>query len=283
MGREDLVEAAQMGTSELVSNAVLHGRPPYSIAIGGTATHPRIEVRDGSTQPPTPPRAPAADADDVLSTFGRGLAMVALSSIAWGATVETDGKVVWFEPATGVGEGDGPEMVLDQRPPERGRSPSEDAVPVALLGIDVETGIGLLQQQADLRRELRLLAVAHTDKYPLAANLSAMFDSYERNVPRQVVEGTLSAHRAGLRQVDVHASVEPGASEILTTMLEMFDLADAFCKAERLLSLQRTPDQRALHVWCLSEIIRQAAGQEPTRYRGSRTGHKPQRHARQVS
>jgi hypothetical protein len=40
----------------------------------------------------------------------------------------------------------------------------------------------------------------------------------------------------------------------------MFDVADAFCRAERLLSLARTAPQRALHNWLLGEVIHQLDG-----------------------
>ena len=69
--------------------------------------------------------------------------------------------------------------------------------------------------------------------------------------------------------IDLDVTVEPGAAPILKTMLEMFDLADAFCKAERLLSIQRTPEQRAFHIWYLSEYIRQIDGEPPITFRES--------------
>jgi hypothetical protein len=43
-------------------------------------------------------------------------------------------------------------------------------------------------------------------------------------------------------------------------MTEMFDVADAFCRAERLLSIARTPPQRALHNWLLGELVHQLDG-----------------------
>ena len=50
--RLDLLDAAQAGVSELVTNAVLHGAPPISIQVRGTRQHPRVEVQDGSSSPP---------------------------------------------------------------------------------------------------------------------------------------------------------------------------------------------------------------------------------------
>ena len=50
------------------------------------------------------------------------------------------------------------------------------------------------------------------------------------------------------------------AGPIFVTMTEMFDVADAFCRAERLLSMARTPRQRALHNWLLAELVHQLDG-----------------------
>lgn len=262
LGRDDLVECAQVGTAELVANAILHGAAPISVRVRGTATHPRIEVLDGSPVAPVP-AASTVDSDDFLATFGRGLSMVAMSAVAWGASMEDDGKVVWFEPAAGVGDRAAADPVFDSHAEPDVESHSDQAVAVRLLGVDVAVATALGRQYADLRRELRLLAVAHQDAYPLAANLSAMFASYERQLPREVHFAVKRARRAGKATIDLSVTIEPEAAPILRTMLEMFDLADAFCKAERLLSIQRTPEQRAFHVWYLTECIRQIDGEPP--------------------
>ncbi|MEO5664026.1 MAG: ATP-binding protein [Nocardioides sp.] len=268
LGRDDLIECAELGTAELVANAILHGVAPISVRVRGTATHPRIEVLDGSPLAPVP-AANAVETDDFLATFGRGLSMVAMSAVAWGASMEADGKVVWFEPASGVGDQAAAAPVFDSHAEPDVEARSDQAVAVRLLGLDVPLATALGRQYADLRRELRLLAVAHQDAYPLAANLSAMFSSYERQLPRDVHFAVKRARRASAATIDLNVTVEPEAAPILTTMLEMFDLADAFCKAERLLSIQRTPEQRAFHVWYLTEFIRQIDGEAPITFRQS--------------
>lgn len=268
LGRDDLIECAELGTAELVANAILHGLAPISVRVRGTATHPRIEVLDGSPLAPVPPPH-ATEPDDFLATFGRGLSMVAMSAVAWGASIESDGKVVWFEPASSLGDHGAAEPVIDSHAEPDVEARSDQAVAVRLLGLDVPIATSLARQYADLRRELRLLAVAHQDAYPLAANLSAMFSSYERQLPRDAHFAVRRARRAGVAAIDLDVTVEPGAAPILKTMLEMFDLADAFCKAERLLSIQRTPEQRAFHIWYLSEYIRQIDGEAPITFRHS--------------
>ncbi len=266
--RDDLVECAEIGTAELVANAILHGEAPILIRMRGTSTHPRVEVIDGSPRAPVPP-SQTADPDDFLATFGRGLSLVAMSAVVWGASMENKGKVVWFEPASELGEHNTPEPVFDSTVDADAQPRSDEAVSVSLRGIDVGLATALQRQYADLRRELRLLAVAHQEDYPLAANLSDMFASYERQLPRQTQLAVQRARRRGLTTLDLQVKMESEAAPILATMLEMFDLADAFCKAERLLSLQRTPEQRAFHVWYLTELIQQINGEPPSEFHGS--------------
>ena len=90
-----------------------------------------------------------------------------------------------------------------------------------------------------------------------------MFTSFERQIPDDLGPGGQRGAARGARTVDATIRMEPEASSIVSTMMEMFDLADAFCKAERLLSLQRTPDQREFHLWYLGEMVRQLAGERP--------------------
>jgi hypothetical protein len=92
----DLEASAELGVSELVTNAVLHGRTAFTVAVLRTPRGVRIEVSDRSPLPPQVRR---------LSTFastGRGLRLVAAVSSDWGivpvAPDDGGGKTVWFEP-----------------------------------------------------------------------------------------------------------------------------------------------------------------------------------------
>lgn len=265
--RQDLIECAELGVSELVTNAVLHGRPPLSVRVRGTREHPRIEVADASLDQPAPPQPALYEEDSeegFLATFGRGLSIVAMSSVTWGASMEPHGKVVWFEPAPAMHEDAFREGVIDVRTDQPDWTPPADAVEVELLGVDLKLFLSTQNQYHDLRRELRLLALAHESDYPLARDLSTMFVTYERQLPPGVeVEIAQRARRGGTR-ADLTVEATPSAATIFGTMLEMFDLADAFCRAERLLSTARTPAQREFQTWFLGEFIRQIGGEAPT-------------------
>ena len=55
----------------------------------------------------------------------------------------------------------------------------------------------------------------------------------------------------------------PAATQTLVPFIELLDLADEFCREERLLSLARTPEQRRFQRWLLGEFVRQGDGEDP--------------------
>lgn len=86
-----VLDDAELLTSELVTNAVLHGAPPVTLAVEcDTTSGMRVRVTDGSARQPRPRTARVADVD------GRGMALVDLLSAAWGAEPTDRGKEVWF-------------------------------------------------------------------------------------------------------------------------------------------------------------------------------------------
>jgi len=270
LGRDDLLDCAELGVSELVTNAILHGQAPINVRVRGTREHPRIEVYDASRRPPVIGGGPVEntpdddDLDEFLTTFGRGLSMVSMASVAWGATIERGGKIVWFEPAGSLQEDGYREGVIDVLHDDSQKwEPSPDSVTVRLLDVDLKLFLSVLTQYNNLRRELRLLALAHEADYPLARDLSHMFSTFERQFPPAMLEGVAATLRQGKATSDLCFEAAPESAQIFSTMLEMFDLADAFCRAQRLLSLARSPEQRMLQVWLLDQFTRQVRGEEP--------------------
>jgi anti-sigma regulatory factor (Ser/Thr protein kinase) len=82
--------------SELATNAVLHARTPFTVAVHVDVAGVRVAVTDAS---PTRPRLPRRG--DLTGTTGRGLRIVALLSADWGVEVHDDGKTTWcLLPAT---------------------------------------------------------------------------------------------------------------------------------------------------------------------------------------
>jgi anti-sigma regulatory factor (Ser/Thr protein kinase) len=267
IGRAELAECAQLGVSELVTNALLHGEPPITVRMRGTVEHPRVEVRDSSVEPPILPTQPLdrPETDDLLLTFGRGLSIVARCAEAWGAEIEDDGKVVWFAPAVEFAEGEGVPGAVTGADHSRSQStPTRDRVRVSILDVPLGLYTAFQHHFRELRREVRLLALAHESDYPLAKNLSDLFGALDRQLRDGIgVEQIEAATAQGLESVDLVVHMPRANAAALARFVELLDLADEFCREERLLSLARSPEQRRFQVWFLHEFVGQAEGEQP--------------------
>jgi signal transduction histidine kinase/DNA-binding response OmpR family regulator len=84
-----VIEDATLMVSEMLTNAVVHGRPPVRLRLRKTSDELTIEVDDGSS---AMPRRLRAGPDDL---HGRGLAIVAELGARWAARPDGYGKTVW--------------------------------------------------------------------------------------------------------------------------------------------------------------------------------------------
>jgi hypothetical protein len=270
IGRDDLSDCAELGVSELIGNAILHGEPPVRMRMRGTPEHPRIEVSDGSSRPPVLPDAHTRHLiDDPLITFGRGLDIVARCSTAWGADVDDNGKVVWFVPAAETGS-HGVEGVITGVDGHRSdRKAPGNHVHVEVREVPLRTLHASQTQWSELRREVRLLALAHENDYPLAKDLSDLFAELDR-ILRGGIEGDAieSALASGEATTDLRVDVPKASAAIIEQFLDLLDLADEFCQEQRLLSLARTDEQRRFQRWLFGEFVRQQRGESPRPWPG---------------
>jgi anti-sigma regulatory factor (Ser/Thr protein kinase) len=265
IGRSDLVECAELGVSELVTNALLHAATPIAVRVRGTREHPRVEVRDASPEPPLLPSGGfQGDDDDLLVTFGRGLSIVARCSRAWGAEIEDDGKVVWFEPATSPAE-DGVEGVITGlREAEPRPRPGTGMMEIELHGVPLRLFFGFQMHYRELRREVRLLALVNESSYPLAKTLSDHFGALDRQLSEGIGAYQIDAAlRSRVNTTDLRVAIAPDGATTVGRFLDLLDLADDFCKEERLLSLARSTEQRNFQRWFLGEFVRQQIGEPP--------------------
>ncbi len=271
LGRPDLAECAELGVSELVTNALLHVGAPIQVRVRGTREHPRVEVADGSHEPPVVPADPADDLDELLMTFGRGLRIVARCSLSWGAAIEPDGKVVWFEPATTPHHGEFPEGAmfdLVDLSIAGDDASSDHVVPVTLASVPINPLITLRRHYQELRREVRLLSLAHEDDYPLAKTLTDVFVDFDHAYPAAVTHQVASAVDDGRSTVDLDIALDPTSVATFEQIITLLDLADEFCRGQRLLALARSPEQAEFQRWFLGEFVRQSRGDAPRAWTG---------------
>jgi hypothetical protein len=87
----DRVFDCQLVADELATNAVLHARSIFSVAIELTDAFVRIAVRDDSNMPPVQQESSAE------AQKGRGLVIVSGTAIGWGTVPLGRGKEIWAD------------------------------------------------------------------------------------------------------------------------------------------------------------------------------------------
>jgi anti-sigma regulatory factor (Ser/Thr protein kinase) len=94
-GLSEYCDTAELLVSELVSNALLHGRGPVRLSLRHSQGLLRCEVTDMQESMPEI-RSPAED-----DQTGRGLCLMDMMADEWGAyRTAVRGKCVWFELGT---------------------------------------------------------------------------------------------------------------------------------------------------------------------------------------
>lgn len=88
---EPAIDDATLLVSELVTNAILHGRSPIDLVVRKVKTAVRVEVYDEGSAT-AQPLYPEGD-----EFAGRGLGLVQAVAARWGVEDADIGKTVWFE------------------------------------------------------------------------------------------------------------------------------------------------------------------------------------------
>ena len=87
---QELVDVAELLTSELATNAIIHAASGFELEID-VDRKIRVEVRDDGGGRPAVLQAGPQDGS------GRGLGLVEALSSAWGVIPSSPGKTVWYE------------------------------------------------------------------------------------------------------------------------------------------------------------------------------------------
>jgi anti-sigma regulatory factor (Ser/Thr protein kinase) len=95
LGLQEAYDAAEMLVSEVVTNAVLHAKTDFTVAVAGDGDAVRVSVSDRS------PAVPHQRRYGTDATTGRGMRLVATLATAWGVDRQTGSKTVWFEVPAG--------------------------------------------------------------------------------------------------------------------------------------------------------------------------------------
>jgi anti-sigma regulatory factor (Ser/Thr protein kinase) len=83
-------DVLELLVTELVTNAVIHGRSDVGVELSRDSGHLRVAVVDENS------RHPVVVDDDPNALDGRGMVLVARLAEAWGVEDRAYGKAVWF-------------------------------------------------------------------------------------------------------------------------------------------------------------------------------------------
>lgn len=258
------VSDAELVVAELVTNAMLHGRPPVTIRLAEHERGIRVEVVDHGPRPPVRIR----DAGQAMT--GRGLALVAALSSAWGVhQLEGSGKVIWAEiPFEGLAA------------PAAGTPFDLDSV-LAGWNDDTDSDGRFSVELGDVPTDLLLEAKSHVDNLVREFVLVATDDRRSRptwldRLVQSVVHD-FSAARTQIKEQAVAAAgrgaglthlvlrLPPSAAEAGERYLAALDEADRYARGARLLTLEAPPVHKVFRRWYVEALVdqlrRQVAGE----------------------
>ena len=265
IGRPELCDAAELGISELVTNALLHSEPPIVVRLAGTEARPRVEVQDASVAAPTP-RDMTRDGRQT-ATVGRGLGIVATFSRSWGSEVLERGKIVWFEPLAESEDGEAPagdmfdlsELLVDAP-----AAAEPDLRPVRLRGLPIPLLSRYQVWFEDLHRELRMLVLTDEGNHPLARELvDVITTTLAERQHYSGIEQIEAAMAEGCATADVDLEVPVASGTTMDRLRGLLERADQLCRDEETLTLPPDEDVVRVRAWYHGEFTRQLRGEPP--------------------
>ncbi len=258
---EGVVDDAELIVAELVTNALLHGRPPVTLRLLPLPDRVRIEVEDRGRQAPVRPR----QTTDAMT--GRGLFLVAALATGWGVAQAPRGKIVWAELATSAdgiaGTSPGPDAALVV-PWEDVRDPDVPLYTVRLGAVPTDLLLEAKSHIDNIVRELTLAGASETGvpQFPgqvanLVETVTQGFASARAEIKRQAI----AAYERRDRETELVLVQPASAADAGELYLEALDEADRFARAARLLTLETPPVHRAFRRWYVQSLVDQIRAQ----------------------
>ena len=227
------LEDGELALTELVTNAVLHGRDPLGVRLVLGEAVLRAEVRDAN------PVSPSFSMLDATAVTGRGLLLISAVCDRWGVDPSPSGKVVWFEllADSDVQTVLAVDALLASWGDELAVDPADECVRVVLTDLDVALVARAEAHVEALVRELTLVLAAGTapaeDRRPAGnvVSAAAAVDPVRADLRHQVAV----ALARGRRTVDVELTVRRRDAEAVRDLMHALDKADSLSRGGRLL------------------------------------------------
>jgi hypothetical protein len=229
--------------------------------------------------PQRAPNAPAPENVDKanVTTFGRGLDLVAMMSSRWGSDLAHDGrsKSVWFEPSGDLRWEDHLEGEIFTFDPDLAEGPEVidgERMSLSLLGVPAKLFGELRRYHFEVRRELRLLAMTAPDDYPLATEMTDIFVQADRE--RRSSAGISRLDHAiahGVEVIDLQYEVPVSTPATMARIRDLLNEVYRAFSSDHLLAMRPPEVLLDLQVWYFSEFERQGNGEQAIRWGGPTT------------
>ena len=144
---------------------------------------------------------------------------------------------------------------------------------VRLLDYPVELGMSTVEHVEDWMREFKLMSLGRQGgssggTHDVPARLQAMVDALTRRYAAQLsepdrVRAAAAARGQATVDLDYPSQGGPEGEAAVRGWQAMLAEVDDYCRAEDLLTLQRTPEQVRFQDWVCEEFLRQLRGEPP--------------------
>ena len=257
-GGEQLIDAATLVLSEVVTNAFVHAGTDVRVHLWSTDEAVRVEVEDGASHVPTHRRYAET------AGTGRGLQLLDAMTDRWGTVERPTGKTVWFE----IGALD---AHLDPAPsPDAGSAaatgPAGVTCQVTLRNVPLLMHVAWQEHAAALLREY-LLHVLDDDEAILDTHAQASAAMSLLNDQLPAPELSDDAHALMADAVEPKVSADEVVLQLPAELVGSFRTLDkllrsaiAAARAGRFLSPPTQPEIDEMRQWICAEVARQTAG-----------------------
>ncbi len=253
---EPRMEDAELAGSELVTNAVLHGRRPIVVRLTLTPERLRLAVHDSH------PVSPSFSLLDPTAITGRGLMVVSATADRWGVEPAPGGKAVWMElfpVAPDKSDGADVAALLASWGDELDTDPALERVRVVLTDADVAAMTTAETYVEGILRELALVVHAPSSPSHLVEvarrvlEAAEPFDAARADLKRQLAVATA----AGRARCDLELAITRRDAEVVRDYSTAMDEADRVAASGVLLGEAPTPVITATRKEYLRRILAQ--------------------------
>lgn len=257
-GLRDLEADAALCAAELATNAILHSRSEFTIAVRKIPDGVRVDVQDDRPDL-TPVVVPTSLEPLDTGVTGRGLMLVAAIAQRWGYFTTETAKTVWFELSRSVAEGPSDPVVelMERTAPPGARA-------VRLEGMPVRAAIASGVQVDELVREIQL-----NQSQLDPADLAILLDLLERSARPRLL-GRQAAFRAAAAGESTYTLRTSTTPDEIAAISQLGPLLAQLAHEGTVEAASVDEDVIEMRAWISSEIAAQVEGAEPTPFRAGR-------------